>query len=138
MVFFSEDKPRTCCCGCTMTMGVIFFTILSALQGVQLMNQGLMDQSVPSFIFAGTGIAALMSDSYAVRQLNNCVWSLFAGVTVFVMLFIILVMAKAFSENGVLLHIVAIYLLVIVPWCYLIARTAREFAEELKDREDEA
>ena len=104
MVFFSEDKPRTCCCGCTMTMGVIFFTILSALQGVQLMNQGLMDQSVPSFIFAGTGIAALMSDSYAVRQLNNCVWSLFAGVTVFVMLFIILVMAKTFSENGVLLH----------------------------------
>ena len=93
-----------------------------------------MDQAVPSFIFAGTGIAALMTENYAVRQLNNCVWSTFAGITWFVTLFTILIMWKTLQANEVLVHVLAIFILLISPWCYIVARVAREFAEELLDR----
>ena len=66
-----------------MTMGVIILTILAIFEGVQLAQMTLVQESLPSFLFAVTGIAALCSSSYRVRMLNFAVWGTMAGILFF-------------------------------------------------------
>ena len=89
-VCFSSEKPRNCCCGCSIECGVWTFTILCALDAILQICAGAWTTSITSLIPAVTGLCALlMKDNITMRLVNYYVWLVLAVIAGIFMLLLL-------------------------------------------------
>ena len=78
---FSDDKPRTCCCGWPLRVGIIVITVLALIEGVIQLCSGWGVAAIPSLIFGGTGLWTLLKPENATaRVINFWVWAVMYGI----------------------------------------------------------
>merc|ERR1712156_969523 len=74
-ILFSEDQPRTTCCGCPVIYGIYTAIILSVLSAISsLFTVGIMG-CIFQLIYIGIGCwAAFAKDSLIARQVHYWYW----------------------------------------------------------------
>ena len=96
---FSDDKPRTCCCGCSLELGIIVFTAIAALEGIFLLIGGGVGASILSFVFAGTGLWTLLAkENTTARVVNFWVWAVMYGIGIIAVAFLTIVLTFGASD----------------------------------------
>ncbi len=96
-----DNKPTTCCCGCSLTCGVItygVFQCLNLLGAFVSLNIG----SIAFAVISASPVLALAiwRDSYAVRNINYIwQWIIFGGFGLFMLFaFILITMGTQFID----------------------------------------
>ena len=60
MCFNTSQKPVTCCCGCSITCGVVTFAVLAGIQAISNLLTGMWYGTIVNGAVCGTVIAALL------------------------------------------------------------------------------
>ena len=82
-----ENKPTTCCCGCTLTCGIIVYFIFQVLELASV----IVNFNIAGLIGCLFGLAPVVclyffNDSWAVRQWNYIwQWILLTGMIIFLL-----------------------------------------------------
>ena len=135
-LFFSETKPRTCCCGCSLTCGMITMIVLATLEllVVATSPEVTFAACLPSLIFVVAGIVSVVSGNPTIRVVIFWVWAVAAGVG-FVIFLLYLILSSALL-GPLLIPMWLFFALIICPLIYLELGIAWYYIEEAKDNED--
>merc|ERR1711934_1117985 len=124
---FSDDKPRTCCCGCSLQVGIIIVTVLAGIEGVLLLcsgQEGALLSAIFSFLFMGTGLWTLLApENNTARVVNFWVWAVTYGI-------------GSFSGSGGIIFAWWVAFGLQLLFAYLILGVAWYWIEEGKDDAD--
>ena len=136
---FSDDKPKTCCCGCSLTVGIIIFTVLAGLEGISLLIAGALVSSIFSFVFMGTGLWTLLApENTTARVVNFWVWAIMYGIGVVAVGILVIVITFGIGDisgaGGIIFAWWCVFALQLLL-AYLVLGVAWYWIEEGKDDE---
>ena len=134
-LFFSDTKPRECCCGCSLTCGMWTLLVLCVLEVIGQFCYSILGGVIALVPVVTLLCSLLMKDSSAATYANLIIMYIWSGLYVLVIIAIPIFFALA-GAIGIGLGISAGLVVIGGPFIYLWVGICYFFHEERKEEID--